>query len=710
VIAAERFRESAFFPSPCREESLSMSHFSLPVLAVLLLAGAALADGPTLRTGPPVPLKPMITGLKNPESVAIGPDRRVYITVIGDFDKDGDGGVMVVQDGKAIPFATGLDDPKGMVSFGDYLFVADKKRIWRIDRKGKAEVYVAADKFPRTPLFLNDIESDGKGTLYVSDSGDLKGGGGAVFRIDPKRNVTVLVDADRNKAIHTPNGVLMASEYHLHLLDFGSGALHRIRLSDGAMVKVADGFDGGDGVCRDHFGRLYLSSWKNGKVFVIPRPGQAPVLLADGFQSAADICLSADGKSILVPDMQAGTLTAVPAIVPGGEVDVRPLPVTLELAFPDLEWTGWKRSVAGKVVPHRPLVLTHANDDSNRVFVATQHGVIHVFPNDQKARTAGIFLDIQDRVSYSDSQNEEGFLGLAFSPGYRKNGEFYVYYTSKQRQGTRKQLTNVLSRFRVSKGDPDRADPKSEEILIRFEKPFWNHDGGTVCFGPDGHLYVAIGDGGDANDPLENGQNLGTLLGKILRLDVDHHDAGLPYAIPKDNPFVGRKGARGEIWAYGLRNVWRMSFDRKTGELWAADVGQNLWEEINLITRGGNYGWNLREGLHPFGVKGVEPRKDLIEPIWEYHHDVGKSITGGHVYRGKRVPALEGLYLHGDYVTGLIWGLRHDGEKKRVTANHVLRPGGFPVYSFGEDDKGEVYVLTSTGNGKGIYRFAQAKE
>jgi glucose/arabinose dehydrogenase len=701
-----------------------MPRFAFAMLAGLLLAGPGLADGPTLAGGKTA-LKPLVTGLKNPESVCIGPDRRTYISLIGEFNKDGDGSVVVLEGGKAVPFATGLDDPKGMVSAGGFLYVTDKKRVWRIDMKGKAEVLVAAEAFPTPPIFLNDIEAvtnqAGGYVLYVSDSG-AEGSGGAVYRIDvpppgPRgkgkgrpAKVTTLVDTRKHPQIKAPNGLFMSSEYHLYMLDFASGKLNRITLETGEMIEVAEGFDGGDGVCRDNFGRLYLTSWKTGNVWVIPRPGMKPVLLASGFQSAADCCLSADGKSILVPDMKAGTLTAVPAQVPGMPVDGSPLPVRTELAFPDLQWTGWEGTTPkGKIVPHRPLVLTHAGDGSNRVFVATQHGVIHVFANDQKATKTKIFLDIQKKVFYNDNQNEEGFLGLAFSPGYKKDGAFYVFYTSPQRAGKLNQHVNVVSRFRASKDDPDRAEPNSEEVLLRFEKPFWNHDGGTICFGPDGYLYITHGDGGDANDRFGNGQNLTSLLGKILRIDVSRKEGDRPYDIPPDNPFVKKPGARPEIWAYGLRNVWRMGFDRKTGQLWAADVGQNLWEEIDLIERGGNYGWNLREGLHPFGVKGTEPRKDLIEPIWEYHHDVGKSMTGGTVYRGSRVPALEGLYLYGDYVSGTMWGLRYDPKERRVKANHVLRPAGFPIYSFGEDEKGEVYFLTSTPNGKGIYWFAPGK-
>ncbi len=684
----------------------------LTLIALSLAAGALVAADP-------LP-KPLISGLTNPESVVIGPGGKLYVSVIGEFDKDGDGSIVIIENGKATPFATGLDDPKGIAVYQKWLFVADKKRIWRIDDTGKAEVHVAAEAFPVPPLFLNDIHVDPEsGTIYVSDSGDLKGKGGAVYSIPPKQappkgskpvsnaptagKVSVVVDAKILPGLNTPNGVMLDGQSHLLLVDFGSGILYRIKLADGSSEKLADGFDGGDGLTWDNFGRLFISSWKTGKLFVIPRPGEKPILLAEGFKSAADTCLDASGKNILVPDMMAGTLTAIPIKIPGWEVDESPLPLQTAVTFPNLKWTGWKSETdAGKPNPLRPLVLTHAGDGSNRVFVATEHGVIHVFPNDQKAAETKVFLDIQDRVSYSDAQNEEGFLGLAFHPKYKQNGEFFVFYTTKKAK-----LTNILSRFKVSKDDPNKAAPGSEEVLMTFEKPYWNHDGGTICFGPDGYLYVAHGDGGLGGDPHENGQKLGNWLGKVLRIDVDQKESGKNYGVPKDNPFVSVKDAKPEIWAYGLRNIWRMAFDRKTGKLWAADVGQNLYEEIDIIEKGGNFGWSLRESLHPFGPKGVGPRKDLIDPIWEYHHDVGKSITGGTVYRGSRIPELEGSYIYGDYVSGKIWALKYDEAKKRVTANRPIKDQSIQILSFGEDEKGEVYFLAVTPTGKGIYTFVK---
>ncbi len=423
--------------------------------------------------------------------------------------------------------------------------------------------------------------------------------------------------------------------------------------------------------------------------------------MAKGFQDAGGLCLDPTGKRLLVPDRKAGTLTAVAATVPGAEIDETPLAVRSDVAFPDLQWTGWKGETDdGKPNPLRPIVLTHAGDGSNRVFVATEQGVVHVFPNDPKATKTKVFLDIQDRVSYNDATNEEGFLGLVFHSKYKENGEFFVFYTTKKAK-----RTNVLSRFRVSKDDPDRADPDSEEELLRISKPYWNHDGGVLCFGPDGFLYFTHGDGGAGNDLYDNGQNLNTLLGKVLRIDVDHKDAGKNYAIPKDNPFADRPGARPEVWAYGLRNVWRMSFDHATGRLWAADVGQNLFEEIDFIRKGGDYGWNRREGLHPFGARGTGTRPDFIEPIWEYDHDVGKCIIGGYVYHGTRLPELEGYYIYGDFVATKIWALRYDDAKGRVTANRPIADRGKAMFSFGEDEKGEIYLLTSTLDGKGIYGF-----
>jgi quinoprotein glucose dehydrogenase len=362
------------------------------------------------------------------------------------------------------------------------------------------------------------------------------------------------------------------------------------------------------------------------------------------------------------------------------QVDQSPLPVKVVRVFPELRL-------------RRPVLITHAGDGSDRLFTVTQQGVIHVMPNDQSVQETSTFLDIEHKVSYKDSENEEGLLGLAFHPQYRENGQFFVYYTTNDPPHT-----SVISRFRVSSDDPNRADPDSEEEILRISQPYWNHNGGTVIFGPDGYLYIGMGDGGAANDPHMNAQNLQTLLGKILRIDVDRKEGRRNYAIPADNPFAdaGRL-ARPEIYAYGIRNVWRIAFDPQTGLLWAGDVGQDLWEEVDIIHKGGNYGWNLREGMHAFGPGGAPPSDRLIDPIWEYHHNDGKSITGGSVYRGRKVPELQGAYIYADYVTGRFWALWYDPQTKRVTANRELQGNGMPIMSFGTDESGELYCTDSFG-------------
>jgi glucose/arabinose dehydrogenase len=648
------------------------------------------------------PAKVIVSGLRAPRSIAVGPDGRIYVTVAGDL-KEGDGAVVVIDNGQAKPFATGLTSPSGLAVFKDGLFVVADKGVWRIDRTGKATVYAPVESFPVRPILLNGLTVDEQGRVFVVDVGN-EGEGAAVYRIDPNRRVSLVVDAKRSPALKMPIG--LAIDGNSHLLAIGQlGDLVRIRWTDGTVTKVVDGLEFGYGVAYDKFGRVFVSDPQKGRVLAIPRPGEKPVVLASGFNGLAGLCIDATGKSLLVADLGAGTLTAVPATIPGWEVDDTPLPLETEVAFPGLQWTGWKpENERGQPTPLRPLVLTHAGDGSHRVFLATQHGVVHVFPEGQKDGPTKVFLDISQKVKYDDKANEEGFLGLAFHPDYKKNGEFYVFYSIRT---PAPKFTNVVCRYRVSKDDPDRADPNSEEELLRIEHPFWNHDGGTVLFGPDGYLYIALGDGGAANDPFGNGQNLNSLLAKVLRIDVNRKDNGKPYGIPADNPFVGRPDARPEIWCYGLRNVWRMAFDRQTGVLWTSDVGQDLYEEIDILVRGGNYGWNLREALHPFGAKGVGPRPDMIDPIWEYHHDIGKSLTGGCVYRGKRLPELDGAYLYADYVSGAIWALRYDGEKKRVVANRPIRDRKLPIMSFGEDESGDVYLLTYAANGQGIYRFTR---
>ncbi len=651
--------------------------------------------------------QPLVSGLTNPESVCYDLTGRLFVSEIGERNKDGDGKVTLIENGQAKPFATGLDDPKGLIFYKDALYVTDKTKIVKIDVEGKTSVFAAAEAFPAMPMFLNDIAVEEKyEVMLVTDSGDRQGKGGAVYRIDMKTSkIDAVANGESISELHTPNGVVFDGESHFILADMGQGVLYRVKLADRSAEKIATGLMGADGLVWDQFGRFFVSLVRTGQVYGIPRPEQEPILIAEGLASAADCCLSADGRAVIVPDMKSGTLVSIPTTIPGWDVDETPLPVELEVAFPNLKFTGWDDgSESGIVNPLRPILLTHAGDGSNRIFVPEQQGIVHVFENDDAATETKIFLDISAKVRYRDKFNEEGLLGLAFHPNYADNGEFFVFYTD-----VKAEMENVVSRFRVSKDDPNKADAEFEEELLRFKRPYWNHAGGTIAFGPDGYLYIAHGDGGAANDPHENGQNLGTLLGKVLRIDVDGKSDGKNYGIPEDNPFVDTPDALPEIWAYGLRNVWRMAFDRETGELWAGDVGQNLYEEIVLLRSGGNYGWSIRESLHPFSNKGVGVREDLIDPIWEYRHDVGKSITGGTIYRGEKVPALQGCYIYADYVTMHVWALCYDANEGRVISNQPIASPKVAALSFGEDEQGEVYLLHASPTGKGIMRFVSKK-
>jgi hypothetical protein len=340
-----------------------------------------------------------------------------------------------------------------------------------------------------------------------------------------------------------------------------------------------------------------------------------------------------------------------------------------------------------------PTDIQNSGDGTNRIFVLEQKGVISVFPNDSNTTSKKTFLDITNKVL---SGGEMGLLGLAFHPDFKHNGFFYIDYDADNPRRT------IIARYTVSASDPDKADSNSELILLEVKQPYKNHKGGQTVFGPDGYLYIAFGDGGSGGDPQNHAQDRSVLLGKILRIDVNNKQGSLNYRIPPDNPFKGNtSGYREEIYSYGMRNPWRFCFDLPTGLLLAADVGQDLYEEIDLITKGGNYGWRCYEGFHEFNMSGCNGT-DYIKPIWEYKHDMdgGDCITGGFVYRGHDAPELTGLYVYGDYVVGKIWSLKLNGT---TVNNSLLFQTKYAISTFGIDENKELY-FADYPNGI-IYKF-----
>ena len=355
--------------------------------------------------------------------------------------------------------------------------------------------------------------------------------------------------------------------------------------------------------------------------------------------------------------------------------------LTLEPAFPNLSF-GF------------PEDLEHAGDGSNRLFVVEQGGRVAVFPNDPAVTQGQVKTFLQMPPGKVNSGGEKGLLGLAFHPDYATNGHLFVNYTTGD-------LQTVIARFTVSANDPDHVDPGTELVLVIIDQPWDNHNGGDLSFGPDGYLYIAVGDGGWGGDPLDSGQDVTTLLGAMLRIDVDNAAPPLAYGIPPDNPFAvgGPAGAKREIWAWGLRNPWKFSFDRLTGRLFAGDVGQGEIEEIDILEGGRNYGWRRMEGSACFD-NGCDPEAYAL-PIAEYHHPLGESVTGGYVYRGSALPSLYGAYVYADFETRALWTFRY-GEEPPPDAPAMYAPDN--PSSFGEDEAGELYVLGYT-SGK-VTRFA----
>ena len=374
-----------------------------------------------------------------------------------------------------------------------------------------------------------------------------------------------------------------------------------------------------------------------------------------------------------VSTVAAGMLPTPVASPTGRPPTVTPPPLAppIPASVPEVIRSLKLEPVFGGLEFDSPTNLAQAPD--GRVFVTEQEGRILAFTGEALSSAdpaSGELLDIRDRVRNRGS--EEGLLGLALSPDFAETGHFFVYYSASSPR------RSIISRFVVEAG-AERADPESELVVLEVVQPYSNHNGGQLAFGPDGHLYIGLGDGGSAGDPLGSGQDTSTLLGSVLRIDVSASTPQETYRVPPNNPFAGA-GGRGEIWAYGLRNPWRFSFDSTTGEMWAGDVGQNRWEEIDLIERGGNYGWNVLEGNHCFSPSDGCRREGTVLPVWEYPLERGScSVIGGYVYRGAAIPWLDGVYVFGDFCTGEVMGLQQDGGRYM---GELLAATGLRIVSF----------------------------
>ena len=386
------------------------------------------------------------------------------------------------------------------------------------------------------------------------------------------------------------------------------------------------------------------------------------------------------------PTLPPPTSTLTPTLAPTPIPTIKPTQATPQSFSLDLQ------PLVSSL--EQPTYLTDPGDGSGRLFVTEQPGRIRIIANGQLLDQP--FLDVADLVSTSG--NERGLFSIAFSPDFKSNGQFFIDYTREPDGAT------IIARYTVSAKDPNVADLNSAVTILEIDQPQANHNGGQLQFGPDSYLYIGMGDGGgqgDRHGTIGNGQDLSVLLGKLLRINVTGVDT---YSIPASNPFANKSGARPEIWAYGLRNPWRFSFDRTTSDLYIADVGQNTYEEIDFQAAsdpgGENYGWRIMEGLHCFSPQAGCDQSGLTMPIAEYTHDDGCSITGGYVYRGAAYPAMQGAYFFADYCSGIIWSLQRDASGAWQMTQQL--DSGLLVSSFGEDQAGELYVID---HGGAVYRL-----